>query len=294
MTDDELRKAVAGFEWYHTIRLTDTVVTPGWSACLGLTQLVCSCVRALDLKGKRVLDIDCRDGLMSFEAEKGGASEVIAIDNDLSRGAVEFLIPFLRSKVRMHELNLYDLRPTTFGLFDVIIFPGVMYHLRYPIWGINVVRQVLKPGGTLVLETAIVVDDDRHALLYCPTGDESPYEATSCTFFNRKGAIDTMKTLGFEVKKIEPLVGRPSKRLGTASRERLGNRVWRSLRRNAVPVTTPEARAQELKDHLDRIVFTCEYKPALVNPRLATYWDGVHRFHTLQNGNPNGKVAATE
>src|SRR5262249_31297268 len=115
MTDDELKKALAGFDWYHTIRLTDTVDTPGWSPCLGLTQLVWKCVRALDLKGKRVLDIGCRDGLMSFEAEKGGASEVIAIDNCLSRGAVEFLIPFLRSKVRMHELNLYDLRPTTFG-----------------------------------------------------------------------------------------------------------------------------------------------------------------------------------
>ena len=65
-----------------------------------------------------MLDIGCRDGLFAFEAESMGASEVIGIDNDLSKAAVEFLIPFLKSKVTMYEMNLYDLKPETFGLFD--------------------------------------------------------------------------------------------------------------------------------------------------------------------------------
>jgi tRNA (mo5U34)-methyltransferase len=94
-------------------------------------------VRSLDLRGKRVLDIGCRDGLFSFAAESMGAIDVIGIDNDLSRGATELLIPYFNSKVRMHQMNLYDLTPERFGTFDVVIFPGVLYHLRYPFWGLR-------------------------------------------------------------------------------------------------------------------------------------------------------------
>jgi hypothetical protein len=46
--------------------------------------------------------------------------------------ATEFLIPFFKSKVRMLQQNLQDLKAQELGLFDVILFPGVLYHLRYP------------------------------------------------------------------------------------------------------------------------------------------------------------------
>ncbi|MSO30732.1 MAG: hypothetical protein EXQ48_07300 [Acidobacteria bacterium] len=51
--------------------------------------------------GKRALDVCCRDGLLSFEAERLASSEVIGIDNDLSLAAVEFLIAFFNSRVRI-------------------------------------------------------------------------------------------------------------------------------------------------------------------------------------------------
>ncbi len=57
-------------------------------------------------------------------------AEVIGIDNDLSAGAVEVLLPYFKSKVQMHQFNLYDLTPETFGKFGIVIFPGVLYHLR--------------------------------------------------------------------------------------------------------------------------------------------------------------------
>src|SRR5262249_7329636 len=150
-----------------------------------------------------VLDIGCRDGLFSFEAEKMGAAEVIGIDNDPSVAAIRFLIPYFKSKVQMHELNVYDLLPTTFGKFDVVIFSGVLYHLRYPFWGLKLVRDVVKDGGTLLLETAVYVDDNKYPLLFCPVGAESPYEPTSCTFFNTKALTDTLYSLGLTVRKID-------------------------------------------------------------------------------------------
>jgi hypothetical protein len=49
---------------------------------------------------------------------------MIGIDNSLSAAATEFLIPFFRSRVRMEEGNLYDLREGRFGRFDVILLAG--------------------------------------------------------------------------------------------------------------------------------------------------------------------------
>src|SRR5262249_46689676 len=154
----------------------------------------------------RVLDIGCRDGLFCYEAEKLGAAEVIGFDNDPSPGATEFLIPFFNSKVAIHELNIYDLKPETFGRFDIVLFPGLLYHLRYPFWALKLVRDVLKEDGHLILETAIMVDSNDHAMLHCPIGSDSPYEPTSCTFFNMKGLTDTLQSLGLCVRNCDFLV----------------------------------------------------------------------------------------
>ena len=43
----------------------------------------------------------------------------------------------------MYELNLYDLTVERFGKFDVIMLPGVLYHLRYPFWGLKIQSDVV-------------------------------------------------------------------------------------------------------------------------------------------------------
>src|SRR5215207_583563 len=216
MDDAQLLREMEGLNFYHTIPLTPTLSTPGWPVVVPIVEMTVRVLRKLDLRGKRVLDIGCRDGLFCFEAEKLGASEVIGIDMSLDPRVPEFLIQTLRSRVTIQPFNLFDLRPESFGLFDVIIFPGVLYHLRYPFWALKLIRDALADGGTLVLETAILADDNRHALLFCPTGAESPYEPTSCTFYNRKGLHDTLSSMGFGVEGWECLMklpGEPSGRL---------------------------------------------------------------------------------
>ena len=174
MDVNEIRRRLADYPWYHIIEIAEGLKTPGLEACVYGQQKVLRAIRNLDFRDKRVLDIGCRDGLYSFEAEKRGANRVVGIDNDLSRGAVELLIPSLRSRVEMHEMNVIDLTPAAFGSFDVVFFAGVLYHLRYPFYCLKKVSDVLKDGGTLVLETAVFADANRHALLYCPTGKENP------------------------------------------------------------------------------------------------------------------------
>jgi hypothetical protein len=74
----------------------------------------------------------------------------------------------------MCELNLLDLRPQTFGTFDVVIFAGVLYHLRYPFHVLKIIRDLLKDGGAMAHEMAIFVDENRPGALHCSVESGSP------------------------------------------------------------------------------------------------------------------------
>lgn len=112
--------------WFHRIELFRDLATPGWSdprtdklPYFGLPQ---------DLTGQRVLDIGCAEGFFSFEAERRGAKEVVAIDSfpdsvrrfNICRNA-------LGSKTTAFLCNVYDLNPRGFGTFDIVFFFGVLY-----------------------------------------------------------------------------------------------------------------------------------------------------------------------
>jgi len=200
-----LETRMKSLSFYHTIEVEPGVWTNGWPAVVPIVEMVKRHLKSLPLTGKRVLDVGCRDGAFSFEAERLGAEEVIGFDNDLTPGVPEFLIEQLNSNVRIDSLNLFDLKPEVYGYFDVVIFPGVLYHLRYPFWGLKLIRDVIANHGVLLLETAFLVDDTPRAMLFCPTGKESPYEPTSCTFFNKKGLLDTLTSLGFAVERFTAL-----------------------------------------------------------------------------------------
>jgi 2-polyprenyl-3-methyl-5-hydroxy-6-metoxy-1,4-benzoquinol methylase len=205
MDEAEIKRRVSQYSFYHTIPLTSTIVTPGNPAHLQSQANITRVIEGLDLRGKKVLDVGCRDGFFSFMAERRGASEVIGIDINHSKAAVEFLIPYFDSRCQIHEMNLYDLTPNTFGLFDVVFFAGVLYHLRYPFWALKVLKDVLKPSSVLMLETAIFYGAEKHAMLYCPVGKDSPYGPTSCTFFNKKALVDTLSSLGWHTRSIHEL-----------------------------------------------------------------------------------------
>src|SRR5262249_41441549 len=124
---------------------------------------------------------------------------------------------------RMLQQNLYDLKARELGLFDVILFPGVLYHLRYPFWGLKVLRDMMKPGGELLIETAIWRGDPNNAMLFCPIENEGPYhEPTSCTFFNEKGLVDTLKSLNFDTIEVEFLPPRSLRDRITIARSQMG------------------------------------------------------------------------
>src|SRR5262249_58156010 len=69
MDEAQLRREMEGLPFYHTVALTPTLSTPGWPVVVPIVEMVREALHTLDLRGKRVLDIGCRAGLFSFEAD---------------------------------------------------------------------------------------------------------------------------------------------------------------------------------------------------------------------------------
>jgi len=201
MTDDELRKEIDKYKWFHSFKLNDNVFIQG-SDVSERNQMIEGQMDKLDFTDKRVLDVGCRDGLFSFIAERKGASRIYAIDNCLSFGTTEFLIPYFNSKIEMAEVGLFDLKPSN-GQFDIILFLGVLYHLRYPFWALKVLSDLLPIGGRIIVETAIMGGKNEKAMLHCPSSEDSPYQdRSSVTFFNIKGLKDALRSVGIQVDEV--------------------------------------------------------------------------------------------
>jgi len=272
----DIIEAMKRYKFYHIITLTDSISTPGAPEYVPIQNLCMKYLKTIEIKGKRVLDIGCRDGLFSFAAEKLGASKVVGIDNDLSIPATEFLIPFFKSKVIMKQMNLYDLKPRNFGLFDIVVFPGVLYHLRYPFWALKVIRDVLKVGGRLLIETAIWKGDPENSLLFCPIGNESPYEGTSCTYYNQKGLIDTLSSLGFETEAVEWLDHEAEKQYN--------NPVTVIPKRPKIKdLFSPPQLPKNNKigtESITRCVISTVYRGMNKDSFTAHYWESTHSYHS--------------
>ena len=265
MDENQLRDELKKYNFYHIIQLTENLCTTGYEDYVPLQQVVLRALRSLDVKNKRILDIGCRDGLFSFEAEKLGAKEVIGIDNDLSPGAVNLLIPYFKSNVKMYELNVMELKPESFGTFDIIIFPGVLYHLRYPFWALKLIKDVLREGGQLIVETAVFMDDNSRAMLFCPVGVESPYEDTSCTFFNPKGLIDSLHSLDLFTQKTELFYDKEKSQSHTNLLSILKSRL------GFFKPTQPD---------IDRMTLVCHKQSQAETTLLYEYWHNTHKIHS--------------
>lgn len=173
------------YKWYHIIKIDENTYTPGE---MPTNHHTIKHFDFIDFTEKSVLDIGCRDGLYSFEAEKRGAKNILGIDTCLSLGATELIIPYTNSKVCMKEQSLYDIKEK----YDIIIFSGVLYHLRYPFMALSKISEALVEDGILILETAVWEEKSDKALLWCPSSEDSPYGHSSVTFFNHKGLEDNL------------------------------------------------------------------------------------------------------
>lgn len=104
-----------------------------------------------------VLDIGCGNGYYGYRALGAGARLVLGIDPGL-RFIAQFLAVnhFLHSE-RLAVLPLADddLKDLGSGV-DLLLSMGVLYHRRDPLQHLRILKQLLRPGGRLLLETLVL------------------------------------------------------------------------------------------------------------------------------------------
>ena len=155
----QLAKSVEARFRYHSIELPDGSVLPGLQTIEHLRWRLGLFGLAEDLRGKRVLDIGAWDGWFSFECERRGAS-VVAVD------CVE-LDTFLEargligSKVEYLTLDMNELSAARLGRFDIVLFLGVLYHLRHPLMGLE---KVVELSTELALIESFVIERETRAV----------------------------------------------------------------------------------------------------------------------------------
>ena len=143
--DAELRERIADLApWFHNIDLGGIQTAP--DHFLGnypqfKFERFAHAVPA-DLTGMSVLDIGCNAGFYSVEMKRRGASRVIGIDSDerylaqarLAADALGF------DGIEFRRLDVYQVAQLG-EKFDLVIFMGVLYHLRHPLLALDLIRE---------------------------------------------------------------------------------------------------------------------------------------------------------
>ncbi len=106
-----------------------------------------------DLSGATVLDIGCNGGFYCIHMKRRGASRVLGIDVDERYlKQARFAAEQLELDIEFQKLSVYELDRLA-GQFDYVLFMGVLYHLRYPLYALD--KVVKKVAGKLIFQTMI-------------------------------------------------------------------------------------------------------------------------------------------
>jgi tRNA (mo5U34)-methyltransferase len=167
-TRDALLEEVARQEWLYSVDLGGGVITPGRFG--PPNPQILEAFGQIEFRDKHVLDVGCFEGQWSFEAEKRGAAAVLATDylvgdpraRPSERGIKE--LPTFRlahtilgSRVEYRpDVSVYDVTRLERRDFDIVVFCGVYYHLKHPLLALSRLREVIREGGTLIVEGPVI------------------------------------------------------------------------------------------------------------------------------------------
>ncbi|AMK17361.1 MULTISPECIES: TIGR04290 family methyltransferase [Sphingobium] len=143
--EEELRRQIDELgPWFHNLRVRGVETAPDHFLGDYPAFKFARFADALpaDLTGKSVLDIGCNAGFYAIEMKRRGAAEVIGLDSDdrylaQARFAAEALgFP----DIEFRNLSVYDVARLG-RRFDLVIFMGVLYHLRHPLLALDLIRE---------------------------------------------------------------------------------------------------------------------------------------------------------
>jgi len=150
--DFDANRLFSDVHWHQRWEVFKGVHLPGRN---DVAEMMTYCGVPADLSGKRVLDVGAWNGGFTFECERRGADEIVAysLENPDQTG-FNRLKALLGSKATYQVGSVYNLDARELGQFDVILFLGVLYHLRYPLLAADQLRAVAR--GTVHIETHVM------------------------------------------------------------------------------------------------------------------------------------------
>ncbi len=211
--------------FYHTTDLPGIGVQKGEWDLRGSFE---DYVGGVSFSGKRVLDVGCGSGFLSFSAEKQGASEVVSFDMDDSKR--QHFLPFYQklhytdperfqaehnkwiqrwrnaywlthrlsdSNAKVIYGDVYDI-PRSAGQFDVVLVCSILEHLSDPIRALASIGHVAR--SELVITTPALETDEKIARFF---GDAGRPEVDYVWWIYSTGIYrHVLKMLGFEIVRI--------------------------------------------------------------------------------------------
>lgn len=203
MNKEVLREQVEKLKWFHTIDFGHGIITQGVDDSPGKMKTL---DLPRDLRGMTVLDIGAWDGFFSFETERRGASRILATDYFCWNGpgwgtkdGFELARRVFHSKVEDMDIDVMDISPEKVGMFDLVLFLGILYHMQHPLLALEKLFSVTQ--GQAIVETHVdLLDCEWPAMRYYPetelNGDGSNWWGPN------PGAVEAMlKTVGFRAVK---------------------------------------------------------------------------------------------
>jgi len=168
-------------DWFHNMNLGGVTTAPNhflgdyprvkWSRF--------SVAIPEDLRGKTVLDIGCNAGFYALEMKKRGADRVLGIDSsDHYLQQAKFASEVTGLKIELANLSVYDVADLG-EKFDLVLFLGVLYHLRHPLLALDLLRR------HVVKDQLIVQSMLRGNCEVEPIEPDYPFEETG--IFERSG-----------------------------------------------------------------------------------------------------------
>ncbi|MBC6904786.1 tRNA 5-methoxyuridine(34)/uridine 5-oxyacetic acid(34) synthase CmoB [Saccharophagus sp. K07] len=149
------------------------------------------------LEGRRVLDVGCGNGYHCLRMFGAGAARVIGIDP-----SPRFVVQFYMLKKYLGDIPVdvlpvgIESLPPNLEAFDTTFSMGVFYHRRSPMDHLRELKDTLRPGGELVLETLVIEGGEGQVLV--PEGRYAmmnnvwfiPSSITLTSWLRKSGFVD--------------------------------------------------------------------------------------------------------
>jgi tRNA (mo5U34)-methyltransferase len=154
-SQDLARRIAELGEWFHNLNLHGVPTAPHHFLGDFPTTKWEHIGKALpqDLSGGSVLDIGCNGGFYSIQMKQRGAKRVLGIDvDDRYLNQARFAAETLDLEIEFEKRSVYDVEEIP-GKFDYVLFMGLFYHLRYPLFALD--KVIKKVKGKLVFQTMV-------------------------------------------------------------------------------------------------------------------------------------------